>query len=84
MALGLAYIHKSKLIHRDIKPANILVNSNDYNNVKIIDFGLSRSIGGNIFSDDPKKKNSKYNEDSVIDLSITNELNIISKNKSIN
>jgi len=56
--LGLAYIHKSNLLHRDIKPANILIDSNDYTNVKIIDFGLSRSIGGNIFLEgaDAKKK----------------------------
>lgn len=48
LALGLVYIHKSNLIHRDIKPANILINLTDYTDVKMIDFGLSRSIGGNI------------------------------------
>lgn len=49
LALALAYIHKSNLIHRDIKPANILINPLEFSDIKVIDFGLSRSIGGNIF-----------------------------------
>jgi len=36
------FIHSSNIIHRDIKPANILIDLNC--NVKICDFGLSRSI----------------------------------------
>lgn len=39
---ALAYIHSKQIIHRDLKPENILITNNG-NNVKIIDFGLSDS-----------------------------------------
>lgn len=39
---SLKFLHSSNIIHRDIKPANILVDS-DFN-VKICDFGLSRTL----------------------------------------
>jgi len=42
-------MHKAKLLHRDIKPANILINPDC--SVKIIDFGLSRSMGSSIYYD---------------------------------
>jgi|LSQX01.3.fsa_nt_gb serine/threonine-protein kinase len=37
---GIGYLHKNEVYHRDIKPQNIMVDTN--NNVKIIDFGLSK------------------------------------------
>lgn len=37
---ALEYLHNRQVIHRDIKPSNILVTNNG-NNIKIIDFGLS-------------------------------------------
>lgn len=37
---ALEYIHSKQIIHRDLKPSNILITNNG-NNVKIIDFGLS-------------------------------------------
>lgn len=37
---SLSYIHHKQIIHRDLKPSNILITNNG-NNVKIIDFGLS-------------------------------------------
>lgn len=40
---GISYAHSKGIIHRDISPANIVV-SNDYNSVKIIDFGLSDEV----------------------------------------
>lgn len=37
---GISEIHKNLIIHRDLKPANVLISKN--NEIKIIDFGLSR------------------------------------------
>lgn len=37
---SLQYLNENKIIHCDLKPKNILL-TNDYNNIKICDFGLS-------------------------------------------
>lgn len=36
---GIEYIHKLKIVHRDLKPENLLLD--EYNNIKLVDFGLS-------------------------------------------
>jgi len=41
MLCGLNFLHSANIIHRDIKPANYLL---DEDNIKICDFGLSRSM----------------------------------------
>jgi serine/threonine protein kinase len=50
---GINYIHANGYAHRDIKPNNVLVNKN--NEVKIIDFGISKKIL------DIKKEVNMYN-----------------------
>ena len=41
IAKGIKYIHNKNIIHLDIKLDNVLIYGNDYNKIKIIDFGLS-------------------------------------------
>ncbi len=41
LAEGLDFLHQNNVVHRDIKPANFLF-SRDGNQVKIVDFGLSK------------------------------------------
>eukprot|EP00944_MAST-04C_sp_MAST-4C-sp1_P001016 g1016.t1 len=45
---AIAYIHNVNILHRDIKPENILL-TND-GNVKLLDFGLSRSVGSGSYA----------------------------------
>jgi serine/threonine protein kinase len=46
-AMGLAELHRRKIIHRDIKPSNVLVfeSKNPIPIAKLADFGISRIIG---------------------------------------
>ena len=39
---AMAFIHEANIMHRDFKPANLLVGADC--NVKVSDFGLSRTI----------------------------------------
>lgn len=41
---GLNLAHQNNILHRDIKPGNIMVGKNGV--VKIMDFGLSKAVGG--------------------------------------
>jgi mitogen-activated protein kinase 15 len=42
LACALKYLHSAGVVHRDLKPSNVLVNSSC--DVKLCDFGLSRSL----------------------------------------
>lgn len=39
---ALAYAHKSNVVHRDIKPSNIMVDVQNGDSVKVMDFGIAR------------------------------------------
>lgn len=45
---AIKYMHECGIVHRDLKPENILVETDNstglFNNIKIIDFGLSKII----------------------------------------
>jgi Ca2+-binding EF-hand superfamily protein len=69
VAQGLKYLHYYGIIHRDLKPQNILIKNRE--EVKIIDFGLSKVLGnyettndclGTIYFTSPEVlKQDKYN-----------------------
>lgn len=49
MLRALKYLHSAKIIHRDIKPSNALLNENC--ELKLCDFGLSRTLSNEIGED---------------------------------
>ena len=49
---AVAYCHSMGVVHRDLKPENILLEGNDFEHIKLIDFGTSTVIN----------KNKKFNE----------------------
>jgi len=51
---AVAYLHSKRVCHRDLKPENFLLKyENDDSSIKLIDFGLSRSLTDNEFMTDP-------------------------------
>lgn len=40
---GISFLHKNGIVHCDLKPSNIVFCDNISNNIKIIDFGLSKT-----------------------------------------
>lgn len=51
IACGLLAIHDQQIIHRDIKPNNIRIDADGV--VKILDFGLSRTVGADAHTRSP-------------------------------
>ena len=57
-------IHKKKIVHGDIKPTNLMIKGNDFNDIRIIDFGMSdfenrTSRGGTPYFIPPEQKENK-------------------------
>jgi calcium-dependent protein kinase len=46
LLLSLSYLHSHDICHRDLKPENLLFADNTYETLKLIDFGLSKIMGG--------------------------------------
>ena len=44
---AIEYVHSLDIAHRDLKPENFLLKSKDSDEIKIIDFGLSRKVEAN-------------------------------------
>jgi len=42
------YCHSMNIVHRDLKPENLLLESDQGFNLKVIDFGTSRSFNNKI------------------------------------
>jgi calcium-dependent protein kinase len=38
------YCHGKKIVHRDLKPENLLLENEEGYDIKVIDFGLSRTF----------------------------------------
>jgi len=38
---AVVYCHKKKIVHRDLKPENLLLENENSENIKVIDFGTS-------------------------------------------
>ncbi|HEY7545596.1 MAG TPA: protein kinase, partial [Blastocatellia bacterium] len=43
---ALGYAHRNQIIHRDLKPDNIMLLAGDPLQVKVLDFGIARMMGG--------------------------------------
>ena len=45
VASALEFMHSKNLVHRDIKPENVLIFNKNLSSVKVMDFGMTKSVG---------------------------------------
>jgi hypothetical protein len=50
IAETLAVVHEQGMVHRDIKPSNIMFVGGDFEQVKLLDFGIARLVGQQSFT----------------------------------
>lgn len=43
---ALSYAHRNQIIHRDLKPDNVMILEGDSLQIKVLDFGIARMVGG--------------------------------------
>ncbi len=43
---ALSYAHRNQIIHRDLKPDNVMLLTGDALQIKVLDFGIARMVGG--------------------------------------
>mmetsp|Transcript_5094 Transcript_5094/g.8682 ORF Transcript_5094/g.8682 Transcript_5094/m.8682 type:complete len:238 (+) Transcript_5094:145-858(+) len=77
MLCSLNFVHSAGILHRDIKPANLLIDEDC--NVKICDFGLSRSIVPNPVNSQVRGAASRRE---ISDLVKKNKLNVLKQRRS--
>lgn len=57
LAQGLYYLHANSIIYADLKPSNVLMN--EYNTLKLCDFGLSKKLADLVKQDEKKAEDGE-------------------------
>lgn len=55
VSLAAKFLEEKNIVHRDIKPSNIIIDLDNFKNVKLLDLGVIRPIGNGDLTDDDSK-----------------------------